>query len=85
VSGADPDGRYRDVPWLDRVVSRADVAARDWAFYPGRNVGMAPGHMVDDEEFRTKLEALQEELEALNIKATTLQARIVENAADLLA
>lgn len=79
-----PEGVYRDVPGLCRVVTRADIAAQEWSLNPGRYVGVAPGQVVDDEEFRVKLEALQEELEGLNIEAATLQARIAENVAELL-
>ena len=42
---------------------------RTGASIPGRYVGVAPGQLVDDEEFRVKLEALQEELEELNAEA----------------
>ena len=79
-----PEARYRDLPGLCRVVSRADIAAQDYSLNPGRYVGVAPGQVVDDEEFRVKLEALQEELEVLNAEATTLQARIAQNVAELL-
>jgi type I restriction enzyme M protein len=84
MTAAFADGRYRDVPGLCRVASRADIAAQDWSLNPGRYVGVAPGQVVDDEEFRVKLEALQEELEGLNAEAATLQARIAQNVAELL-
>ncbi len=79
-----PGGRYRDVVGLCRAVSRADVAAQDCSFNPGRYVGAAPGQIVDDEEFKAKLEALQEELEVLNTQAAMLQARVAQNVAELL-
>jgi type I restriction enzyme M protein len=85
MEAAFPDGAYRDVPGLCRVSTRADIAAQDWSLNPGRHVGVAPGETVDDEEFRVKLEALQEELEGLNIEASVLQARIAQNVAELLA
>ena len=47
-------GGYRDVPGLCRVASRAEIAARDRSFNPGRYVGVAPGQTVDDEEFRIR-------------------------------
>jgi type I restriction enzyme M protein len=84
MSDAFPDGTYRDVAGLCRIVSRADIAAQDWSLNPGRYVGVAPGQSVDDEEFRVKLEALQEELEGLNVEAAVLQGRIAENVTELL-
>ena len=53
-------------------------------FNPGRYVGVAPGQKQEDEEFRAKLEALQEDLEELNAEAAQLQARIAQNVAELL-
>ena len=84
LKAAFPKDRYQDVPGLCRVASRAEIAAQDWSLNPGRYVGVAPGQVVDDEEFRVKLEALQEELETLNAEAATLQARIAQNVAELL-
>jgi type I restriction enzyme M protein len=77
-------GRYRDVPGLCRVVSRAEIKAQDWSLNPGRYVGLAPGRAHNDEEFRTKLEALQEELEELNVEAAQLHAKIAQNVAEFL-
>ncbi len=84
MAEAFPEGGYRDVPGLCRVATRVDIAAQDWSLNPGRYVGVAPGQAVDDEEFRVKLEALQEELEGLNAEAAGLQARIAQNVAELL-
>jgi type I restriction enzyme M protein len=57
---------------------------QDWSLNPGRYVGVAPGQVEDDKEFRVKLEALQEELEGLNAEAATLQTRIAQNVAESL-
>lgn len=84
MEAAFPDGRYRDVAGLCRVATRAAIAAEGWSLNPGRYVGVAPGEMVEDEEFRAKLEALQEELEELNAEAAQLQARIAQNVAEFL-
>ena len=85
MAQAFPEGRYLDVPGLCRVATRADIAAHEWSLNPGRYVGVAPGQKVDDEEFRAKLEALQEELEELNVEAARLQAEIAHSVADVLA
>ena len=84
LAEAFPGGRYRDVPGLCKAATRAEIAAQDGSLNPGRYVGVAPGQVVEDEEFRSKLEALQEELEGLNAEAAGLQARIAENVAELL-
>ena len=84
MAEAFPDGAYRDVPGLCRVASRAEIETQDWSLNPGRYVGVAPGAAVDDEEFRAKLEALQEELEALNVEAAELQSRIAQNVAEIV-
>jgi len=79
-----PQDGYCDVPGLCRAATHAEIIAQDWSLNPGRYVGVAPGQTQDDEEFRTKLEALQEELEELNAEAAQLQARIAQNVAELL-
>ena len=84
MAEAFPDGQYRDVPGLCRVASRKQIAEQDWSLNPGRYVGVAPGQKQEDEEFRAKLEALQEDLEELNAEAAQLQARIAQNVAELL-
>ncbi len=78
------DDGYRDVSGLCKVASRAEIAAQDWSLNPGRYVGVAPGEQVDDEDFRLRLEALQEELEVLNAEAARLQAVIAQNVAEVL-
>jgi type I restriction enzyme M protein len=84
MAEAFPEGRYEDVPGLCKVATRSDIKAQDWSLNPGRYVGVAPGQSHDDEEFRTKLEALQEELEELNVEAAQLQARVAQNVAEIL-
>ncbi|MGD9803449.1 MAG: N-6 DNA methylase [Hyphomicrobiaceae bacterium] len=85
IKEAFPKGGYRDVLGLCRVASRAEIKEQSWSLNPGRYVGLAPGEKKDNGEFREQLEALQEELEALNVEAVTLQAQIAKNAAELLA
>lgn len=78
------DKGYKDILGLCRVASRAEIAAQDWSLNPGRYVGMAPGEHPDNEDFRERLEILQEELEGLNVEATRLQAVIAANVAEVL-
>jgi type I restriction enzyme M protein len=84
MAEAFPEARYRDVPGLCKVVARREIDAQDWSLHPGRYVGVAHGQAHDAEEFKQKLEAMHEELEALNTEAAQLQDRIAENVAELL-
>jgi type I restriction enzyme M protein len=84
MSEAFSKGHYRDVPGLCKVASRSEVEAQDWSLNPGRYVGVMPGQAHDDEEFKAKLEVLQEELEGLNAEAVLLQTKIADNVASLL-
>lgn len=84
MAEAFPKNKYRNVPGLCKVASRKEIEAQDFSLNPGRYVGVAPGEKQDDGEFREKLEALQEELEALNAEAAQLQDRIAQNVADAL-
>lgn len=78
------DDGYKDIPGLCKVATRAEIAAQDWSLNPGRYVGVAAGEVVDDADFRERLEALQEELEGLNAEAAQLQAVIARNVAEVL-
>lgn len=75
---------YEDAPGLCKVVSRAEIAAQDWSLNPGRYVGAKPGAVQADEDFKLKLERMQEELEVLDAEASRLQATIAYNVAELL-
>jgi len=79
------DVGYKDILGLCKVATRAEITAQDWSLNPGRYVGVAPGEQVEDEDFRERLEVLQEELEGLNAEAARLQAVIAENVAGVLA
>ena len=79
------DEGYKNIPGLCKVASRVEIAAQDWSLGPGRYVGVAPGEQPDDEDFRERLEGLQEELEGLNAEAARLQTVIAGNVAELLA
>jgi type I restriction enzyme M protein len=84
LAEAFPGGQYRDVLGLCKVTSRSEIEAHNWSLNPGRYVGAAPGQAHEDDEFKEKLEALQEELEVLNAEAAQLQIRIAQNVAGLL-
>jgi type I restriction enzyme M protein len=84
MTEAFPEKQFRDVPGLCKVATRDEIKAQDWSLNPGRYVGVAAGQAYDDEEFKVKLETLQEELETLNADAAQLQTRIAHNVAELL-
>jgi type I restriction enzyme M protein len=75
---------YADVPGLCKTATLAEIEAQGWSLNPGRYVGVAPGEAVSDEDFKTQLEALNEELEGLNAQARELEATIAKNVAEIL-
>jgi type I restriction enzyme M protein len=76
--------KYRDIPGLCKAATLAEIEAQGWSLNPGRYVGVAAGEAVSDEDFKEKLETLNEELEVLNSEALELQTRIAQNVASLL-
>ena len=62
---------YGDVPGLCKAASLAEIEAQGWSLNPGRYVG-ATARDVEDEDFREKLEELQEEFERLTGEAREL-------------
>ena len=75
---------YRDIPGLCKAATLQEIEAQGWSLNPGRYVGVAKGEDLSDEDFKEKLEALNEELEVLNNEARELEARIAENVSELL-
>lgn len=75
---------YSDVAGLCKAATLKDIEAQGWSLNPGRYVGVAPGEEVSDEDFKTQLEALNEELETLNAQARTLEQTIAANVAGIL-
>ena len=83
VFGKSP--RYADVPGLCKAATIKEIEAQGWSLNPGRYVGVAPGETVSDEDFKSQLEALNEELEVLNAQARELEATIAANVAGIFA
>jgi len=75
---------YTDVPGLCKAATLAEIEAQGWSLNPGRYVGVAPGEELSDEDFKTQLEALSEELEGLNAQARELEQTIAANVAGIL-
>jgi type I restriction enzyme M protein len=75
---------YADVSGLCKAATHKEIEAQGWSLNPGRYVGVAPGEEVSDEDFRTQLQTLNEELEGLNGQARELEQTIAENVAGIL-
>ena len=75
---------YLDIPGLCKAATRAEIEAQGWSLNPGRYVGVAKGEDLSDEDFKEKLETLNEELEVLNAEARELEERIAENIVEIL-
>jgi type I restriction enzyme M protein len=75
---------YADVPGLCKAATITEIKAQGWSLNPGRYVGVAPGEEVSDEDFKAKLQTLNEELETLNAQARTLEQTIAANVAGIL-
>ncbi len=75
---------YTDVPGLCKAATLAEIEAKGWSLNPGRYVGVAPGEEVSDEDFKERLETLNEELESLNAQARELEQTIAANVAGIL-
>jgi type I restriction enzyme M protein len=75
---------YKDFPGLCKSATIVEIEAQGWSLNPGRYVGVAPGEEVSDEDFKTQLETLNEELEKLNAQARELEQTIAANVAGIL-
>jgi type I restriction enzyme M protein len=70
---------YQDIAGLCKVATKEEIIEQAYSLNPGRYVGVAEGEQEHDEDFAAKLEALQEELEALNTEAHELESNIALN------
>jgi type I restriction enzyme M protein len=75
---------YADILGLCKAATLAEIEAQGWSLNPGRYVGVAAGEEVSDEDFKEKLEELNEELEVLNAQARELEQTIAANVAGIL-
>ena len=75
---------YADIPGLCKSATLAEIESVGWSLNPGHYVGVAPGEDVSDEDFKEQLEALNEDLTALNAQARELEAIITQNVAEIL-
>ncbi|MGV8829330.1 MAG: N-6 DNA methylase [Breznakibacter sp.] len=75
-------GVYNDVEGLCKVVSQADIEAKDWSLSPGRYVGVDTTS-DDDFDYEERLNEIHIELEGLNEEAIALAKTISENYKEL--
>ena len=66
---------YVDVPGLCKAASLKEIEAQGWSLNPGRYVG-ATAREAETEDFREKLEELQEEFERLTGGGARIAAKI---------
>jgi len=76
--------KYTDVAGLCKAAKLEDMEQQGWSLNPGRYVGVAQGEEMEDFEFTEKLEALYEELIALNNESRGLEDKIDGNITRLL-
>jgi len=73
-----PEGKYTDVEGLCKVVTQADIEAKDWSLSPGRYVGVDTA-TDDDFDYEERLSEIHIELDSLNEEAQNLAKTIQEN------
>ena len=73
-----PAGVYADVEGLCKVVTQAEIAAKDWSLSPGRYVGV-DSSSDEDFDYEARLQEIHLELEGLNEEAVGLANLIAEN------
>jgi len=78
-----PEGVYADVEGLCKVVSQAEIEAKDWSLSPGRYVGVDTA-TDDDFNYEERLNEIHIELDGLNEEALKLAALIQENYKQLM-
>ena len=70
-----PDGKYRDIEGLCKVVTLDEVAEQDYSLTPGRYVGVNIDIDMDF-DYKSRMEILHSELAELNTEANDLMNQI---------
>lgn len=78
-----PDGIYKDIEGLCKIVTIDEVAQNDYSLTPGRYVGVTLTQ-DDDFDYQARLLEIQEELNDLNTEATQLSKTITDNLKELV-
>jgi len=77
-----PEGQYADVEGLCKVVTQAEIEAKDWSLSPGRYVGVDTA-TDDDFDYEERLNEIHIELDGLNEEAIALAKTISDNFKEL--
>lgn len=77
-----PEGVYTDVEGLCKVVTQAEIEAKDWSLSPGRYVGVDTS-TDEDIDYEEHLREIHIELDGLNEEAIALAKSISENYKEL--
>lgn len=77
-----PEGKYRDVPGLCKVVTQAEIAANDYSLTAGRYVGVA-AQADDGFDFEERMAEIKLELAGLDREAAVLAGTIQEHLTEL--
>jgi type I restriction enzyme M protein len=73
-----PEGKYTDLEGLCKVVTQAEIEAKDHSLSPGRYVGVDTA-TEDDFDYEERLNEIHIELDSLNEEAQNLAKTIREN------
>ena len=77
-----PNGKFRDVEGLVKAVTIDEIAQNDWSLTPGRYVGVEEVEEEDD-DIDERLNAIHEEIAALDAESVKLAKRIAKNFEEL--
>jgi type I restriction enzyme M protein len=78
-----PDGKYRDIEGLCKIVTIDEVAENDYSLTPGRYVGVTL-RLDDDFDYQGRLAEIQKELTYLNSDSLQLSITISNNLKELV-
>lgn len=79
-----PDGTFRDVAGLCKVVTSDEIVGQGYSLTPGRYVGVAPPEPEDEEAVEERLRELHVELRSLNDEAAVIAAAIETQLSELI-
>ncbi|MFD0917283.1 N-6 DNA methylase [Pseudahrensia aquimaris] len=79
-----PDGRFRDVEGLVKLVDMEELADNDYSLTPGRYVGVAPEVEDEDFDFEETIKDIHLEIDLLNAEAAELAETIAKNFEELI-
>ncbi|MDQ3019000.1 MAG: N-6 DNA methylase [Bacteroidota bacterium] len=78
-----PEGKYKDVEGLVKLVDKNEIENNDWSLTPGRYVGVAQQIEDEDFDFEETMREIHEEIESLNEESFELAKKIKLNFSEL--